>query len=651
MKHSFLCAGILLCAGLANAAAPDAKQLFPAIRDNDLARLKSLVADGVDVNFRGDRETTPVMYAAAFGSLDALKTLITAGADVNAKNAFAATALMWSVGEPAKVRYLVEHGADVNAKSQTGRTALMLAAMQNGSDEIVNLLLAKGADPLAADKDGMNFLLAASSGANPHQVGIALDRGADPNSRDEVRMTPLMNAAANGDVASVRLLLAHHADVNAVSSAESSGKVKNGAIQLGKFTALSLAASYGPPQVVKLLLDAGAKTDPVDVRGMTALHYAVSSERQDPEIVKMLLKAGVDPKVKTAGGETAGDWAAKFRMPSTMRLLPVTASAASAEVTNEPKPLPAHEAAQKSLQLLQKVSGDFIVTGGCMSCHGQNLTALAVSHAKKRGYAVNDEAQKGQLIGARAFFASAGDRLLLRFDPGGAADTVNYALLHMGVAGYQPDMVSDSLIHNVAAQQMATGNWHRGGVARPPMEDSDVSCTALSIRAFKTLGWKGRQADLDQRAEKAHEWLASARPAHTEEFAMQLLGLHWAGDTLSATSPRVRALIAKQHSDGGWGQNAYLDSDAYATGQVVYALIETGALSPSDPLVQRGVQYLVRTQMPDGSWHVKSRSPKFQPYFQSGFPHDHDQWISMAGTAWATLALVEAGEPVKVAHK
>jgi hypothetical protein len=41
----------------------------------------------------------------------------------------------------------------------------------------------------------------------------------------------------------------------------------------------------------------------------------------------------------------------------------------------------------------------------------------------------------------------------------------------------------------------------------------------------------------------------------------------------------------------------------------------------------------------NGSWHVHSRAVKFQPYFQSGFPFDHDQWISAVATAWATMAL------------
>ena len=653
MKYSFACAATLLSSVCALGAATDAKQLFSAIRNNDLTVVKSLAASAADVNVRGERQTTPLMYAGAFGSLEAMRVLMDAGADVNAHNDFNATALMWSVNEPAKVQLLVEHGANVNAKSKTGRTPLMLAAMQPGSDEVVDLLLKKGADPLAVDEDGMTFLAAASNGFNPRQVRLALKRGADANQQDSVGLTPLMNATANGDLESVKLLLQHHADVNLVSKPESSGKVKNGPIQLGKFTALLLATAYGPPELVQELLDAGAKTDARDVRGMTALHFAVSSESQDPKIVKLLLKAGVDPAAKTNAGETAAEWAAKFGHPEITALLPTRAAEAkTVSLQAADQRLPASRAAaERSLKLLQQVSGGFIATGGCMSCHGQNLTALVVSQAKKHGYAVDDGGQQGQLMGTRAFFASAGDRLLLQFGPGGGADTINYTLWHLSAAGYQPDQVSDSLIYNIAGQQLPDGRWHRGGVARPPIEDSDIVVTALSLRAFKSLGWKGREADLDQKIVKARHFLATAKPRYSEDAVMQILGLHWAGDALDAQSAKVRTLLAKQKSDGGWGQNDFLDSDAYATGQSLYALVEAAGVPPTDPAVQRGVQYLLRTQLPDGSWHVKSRAAKFQPYFQSGFPHDHDQWISMAGTAWATLALVNAGEPVKVAER
>jgi len=50
----------------------------------------------------------------------------------------------------------------------------------------------------------------------------------------------------------------------------------------------------------------------------------------------------------------------------------------------------------------------------------------------------------------------------------------------------------------------------------------------------------------------------------------------------------------------------------------------------------------VQTQAEDGSWHVKSRAPKFQPYFDTIFPYGHDQWISAMATGWAATAVAMA---------
>ena len=94
-----------------------------------------------------------------------------------------------------------------------------------------------------------------------------------------------------------------------------------------------------------------------------------------------------------------------------------------------------------------------------------------------------------------------------------------------------------------------------------------------------------------------------------------------------------------------------LDSDAYATGQVLYALNVAGKMTVTDPVYQKGVDYLLRTQAADGSWHVKSRSIWFQPYFESGFPYGQDQFISTAGTAWASMALTLAAEPQKISRR
>jgi hypothetical protein len=85
-------------------------------------------------------------------------------------------------------------------------------------------------------------------------------------------------------------------------------------------------------------------------------------------------------------------------------------------------------------------------------------------------------------------------------------------------------------------------------------------------------------------------------------------------------------------------------TDAYATGQVLYALNVAAKMPVTDAVYRKGVDYLMRSQAADGSWHVETRSIWLQPYFESGFPYTRDQFISTAGTAWASMALASAAD-------
>ena len=89
-----------------------------------------------------------------------------------------------------------------------------------------------------------------------------------------------------------------------------------------------------------------------------------------------------------------------------------------------------------------------------------------------------------------------------------------------------------------------------------------------------------------------------------------------------------------------------MPTDAYATGQALFALSAAGKMPPNDEAFQKGVDYLLKTQAADGTWHVQTRSIWLQPYFESGFPYGRDQFISTAGTAWAAMALATAAPPV-----
>ncbi len=147
-----------------------------------------------------------------------------------------------------------------------------------------------------------------------------------------------------------------------------------------------------------------------------------------------------------------------------------------------------------------------------------------------------------------------------------------------------------------------------------------------------------RNAEFEERIARAAKWLQAAEPVTTEDAVMQLLGAKWAGVDAAAINRAAKRVPALQRADGGWAQTPFLKSDAYATGTALWALKESGA-GGSDAAYKKGAAYLLLTQAADGSWYVASRAPKFQPYFESGFPYAHDQWISQWATGYASLAL------------
>ena len=171
------------------------------------------------------------------------------------------------------------------------------------------------------------------------------------------------------------------------------------------------------------------------------------------------------------------------------------------------------------------------------------------------------------------------------------------------------------------------------------MESSDIEVTAMSLRAMQIYAPPTRRAEYQPAIARAAAWIAKAKPMVNEDHVFQVLGLHWGGAGADAIQGAARALVAQQRADGGWAQLPTLESDAYATGQALVALVESGALGISDPIYTRGAAFLLKTQFADGSWFVRSRSLPIQPHFESGFPFGRDQFISAAGTNWAAMAL------------
>jgi len=223
--------------------------------------------------------------------------------------------------------------------------------------------------------------------------------------------------------------------------------------------------------------------------------------------------------------------------------------------------------------------------------------------------------------------------------PLGGADNNLYVAEALVRSGYAPDRKTDILAANLAAYQSGDGGWHLPGYTRSPIQDNDFSRTAMGIRALKTYGTPGRGVEMKGRIERARQWLLHASPLTTEDFDMRLSGVAAAGAPASDLHKLAEPFLAKQRPDGGFAQREGFASDAYATGMTLWILANTGIIQPNQDVYRKGVKFLLSTQNADGSWHVSSRATKFQIYFESGFPHSHDQWISTMATGWAANAL------------
>jgi ankyrin repeat protein len=629
-----------------SSAAPQASvdDTYQAIRTNDRALLKAMIASPADANAPGDFGNTPLMNAAVAGSADVMRFLIEKGADINAQNAFGTTALMMAATDVVKTRLLLDHGAKAALASRQGRTALFVAAMSDPSADIVRLLIAKGADIRAKDAFGNTILNAAATGNDVATIRAAIEAGLDVNGAGLTGMTPLISSAFHGNVPAVMLLLSKGADVNAVAKAPQLTQPvgpKSGPLALTSVTALLAAAAGGSPELVKTLLDAGADVNARDGRGMTPLMLAVARTNQNPEAIRMLLQRGADVTARSGSGETAQDWARKLGVPTALQLLNVTRLRAMTTAPPDAPPVDVTTGAERGLALLESSSQKFFESSGCVSCHHQNAASLAAGEARTKGLRFDAKASA-----ARVEMLKGGPPpplLLERMDIG-VPEIFASALTALAAEHVPPNQVTDMIAANIAATQAPDGSWHiLSGIGdRPPTAEGGITRAALCVRSLKVYGAPALAEEMNARIAKARQWLLAATPATAEDRNMQLLGLFWADADAATLKALAAAILAQQQADGAWRQHGGVATDAYATGQSLYVLAKAGGMPPTDPAYQRGVSYLLATQSSNGSWHVTSRAPKFQAYFNSGFPYGGDQWISAWATGWATMALVQA---------
>jgi ankyrin repeat protein len=613
---------ILLAAG-----SPD---LLTAIRNGDHAQVRKLIEAGADVNTVDQDGTTALMHSVLESDVRMMKLLIEKGANVNLKNAQDSTALMYAATNLAKTRALLDAGADVKAKGKRGATPMNVAVTTFGSTPVLKLLVARG-----AELEDRLMTLAAGTG-DIEAIQYLLSIGVPAGDRTGASLAAAIGARCE---ACARLLVEKGAPANGLRP----NGTLNTTVGASAGGLLNDTVKRAMPELSQFLLDHGASLQSTDREAFTLLMQAVlSMEPRRDQMVEWLLSKGADPNAKNGRGDTAYQLAARVGVTSTLDLL---VKGGAKEVKEEwPKPAggaQSVEAAVKKVVPLIEMSGEPGWNARhCVSCHSNSLPQMTVALARKKGFAVNEEQAKKELGFAIATDEPVLEPNRLGASPiGGGSDTLGYTLMGMAAAGAPGDALTDAHIHYMSLNQYPDGAF-RNSSYRPPTEYSPLTTTALALRSIKLYPIPGRRDEFKERVDRARRWLLSARASSTEERSMQLNALADAGASQSERAPFVKALKATQNEDGSWSQLPNVRSDAYATGEVLYALHISGNVPVNDPVYQKGVQWLLRNQLADGSWFAPTRAVPVQPHTFESFPNGWHQFVSDAASCWATMALL-----------
>jgi ankyrin repeat protein len=598
-----------------------ALRMIAALRAGDGATFDKLVAeDPKSLNLRGPNGSTPFMFAVLYADAARLRRLLDKGADPNHRNDANATALMWAADHLEKTRLLVEHGADVNARSDDGRSPLAIAATKAGAAPIVKYLLEHGAKPNAVGPTDTAAIRQAAAAGDAEVMQLLIDHGANPKAAGEEALV----GSVDTDCKKCIELVEKSLDAKDFSTA---------------LVDLSVHSEYF--DTIKVAIEHGADVKATDVDGRTPLLYAANSDFLPLNTVQLLIDHGADVNAKNNYGHSPLYLAVQHGNTPIVDLL--LKSGAKPETIAYPelkfqKGNTIQSAVERAVPRLQQADINFLRQSGCVSCHNEALTQMTLSTVRQAGFKVNEDMAKQEVSGVAQFFELWRDRLYQGNAPGGVA----YSLVALHGERYPADLITDAIARYIALKQFTDGHWGYGcGGSRAPLCGAEISNTALSMRALQFYAPVVSRVESEKAIQMAGAWLAKSQAKTNEDRTYKVFGLAWAGQEKGALQKAMKELLDTQRADGGWSDIATTSSTAYATGEAMVALHEAG-LPVTDPAYQRGVQYLLSTQLEDGSWYIKTHSQAVQPYFDVGFPHGVDQWISACGTSWATMALALA---------
>ncbi len=307
------------------AGAVRAQEIFDAVKNGDLAKVKTLIEkDSSLLNIKDAAGNTPLHHAAIMGSVELAELLLSKGADINAVNAQQNTPLHEAIGTKKEnvASLLIEKGADIRRGNIFKHTPLHRAASANLKN-IGERLIAKGAEIDVRDAFGRTpFLIVARQSGDVEFGKLLLDHGAEINAKDRDNQKALNLAAWRGFNDFINFLLNHGAEYDVtnfgeremLSMAAGCGSARLFKVALEKYDnlltddafntrILRTAVMGGSVEIVNILL---AKNIPLNNDpnryGWTPAHYA--AENGHAAMIKFLVDKGIDLNKRTLSGKS-----------------------------------------------------------------------------------------------------------------------------------------------------------------------------------------------------------------------------------------------------------------------------------------------------------------------------------------------------------
>jgi len=338
------------------------------------------------------------------------------------------------------------------------------------------------------------------------------------------------------------------------------------------------------------------------------------------------------------------------RLPVLLLGLCLSRLAVAAEPVSIPpaRPDQVRQTVERAIGYLQTESAAWLKTRKCAACHHVPMPLWALSEAGRRGYAIDEKfladttesllGSRDRLIASRIFPDPADPP-----DPRPQGRGLNMGLPFLAVAARSLPSLNEGqrrslelIAEEIVRKQRPDGSWEFfATLRRPPINESQTTDAVWIIMALQ--GETGADPPDSRRAAlaKATDWLAGTRLSDKlQDRVFKLLLAARTGQSSDVMRPTIDGLLAVQRADGGWGQEADMASDAFATGQTLYALSLAG-YTAGRPEIRRAIDFLVATQKPDGSWPMTSRStPDGRPGSAKLLTP-----ITCAASSWATLGL------------